>query len=156
MTSPRFRDRLVGVSTGSARRPLPVLVGSVLAPLGLVLIGLGWLGASRTPLVQEQLSYLISGGLFGLALVVVGGFCYFAHWQSELVREVRTQTAEVTALLRAGAAPSPLAGLLVATASGTLAHRPGCPVVRGRTDLEPAGSDLAPCSMCEPVAGSSS
>jgi hypothetical protein len=152
MTTPRFRDRLAGLSTGSARRPLPVLVGSVLAPLGLVLIGLGWLGASRTPLVQEQLTYLISGGLFGLALVVLGGFLYFAHWQTEVLREVRNQTAEITAALRAGAAPVPFAGALLATPEGTLAHRPDCPVVRGRPDLEPATAGLEACSICEPVA----
>jgi hypothetical protein len=151
MTSPRFRDRLAGVSTGSKRRPLPVLAGSVLAPLGLVLIGLGWLGASRTPLVQEQLTYLISGGLLGLALVVLGGFLYFAHWQTAVLQEVRNQTAEITAALRAGAAPVPFAGALLTTPEGTLAHRPDCPVVRGRADLEPATGDLEPCSICEPV-----
>ena len=151
MTAPRFRDRLAEVSTGSARRPLPVLVGSLLAPLGLVLIGLGWLGASRTPLVQEQLSYLISGGLMGLALVVLGGFLYFAHWQTAVLQEVRTQTAEITAALRSGALPVTSAGGLVATAQGTLAHRSGCPVVRDRTDLEPAAADLARCSICEPI-----
>ncbi len=147
MTS-RFRERLAPLSTSSSRRPLPVLLGSVLAPLGLVLVLLGWLGASRTPLVQEQLPYLISGGLMGLALVNLGGFFYFAHWQTEVLREVRVQTAEVTAALRAGAAPVAVGGALVTTPSGTLAHRPDCPVVRGRDDLQPAPADLAGCSMC--------
>jgi len=151
VTAPRFRDRLAGVSTGSAKRPLPVLLGGLLAPLGLVLIGLGWLGASRTPLVQEQLPYLISGGLLGLALVVLGGFLYFAHWQTAVLDEVRAQTAEITAALRAGSAPVPFAGALLTTPQGTLAHRPDCPVVRGRSDLEPATTDLEPCSICEPV-----
>ncbi len=150
MTTPRFRDRLEGVSTGS-KRPLPVLAGSVLAPLGLVLIGLAWLGASRTPLVQEQLAYLISGGLMGLALVVLGGFLYFAHWQTAVLNEVRIQTAEITAALRSGSAPLPFTGTLLTTAQGTLAHRPDCPVVRGRADLEPATADLELCSICEPV-----
>ena len=147
----RFRDRLAPVSTGSRRPPLPVLAGSVLAPLGLLLVFLGWLGASRTPLVQEQLPYLISGGLFGLAVVNLGGFFYFAHWQSAVLREVRIQTAEITAALRSGSAPVAAAGALVTTAAGTLAHRPDCPVVRGRDDLSPAGPDLEPCSICEPV-----
>lgn len=148
----RFRDRLAPVSTGGSRRPLAVLAGSILAPLGLLLVFLGWLGASRTPLVQEQLPYLISGGLFGLALVNLGGFFYFAHWQTAVLREVRVQTAELTAALRAGAAP--VAGnpqVLLTTESGTLAHRPDCPVVRGRDDLRPAQPGLAPCSICEPV-----
>jgi hypothetical protein len=150
MTTPRFRDRLAGVSTGS-KRPMPVVLGSVLAPLGLLLIVLGWVGAARTPLVQEQIAYLISGGLLGLALVVLGGFCYFAHWQTALIREVRTSTAEITAALRAGAAPTPYVGALVTTDSGTLAHRPDCPVVKGRADLRPAADGTAPCSICEPV-----
>jgi hypothetical protein len=154
VTTPRFRDRLAGVSTGSRRQPLPVLLGSVLAPLGLLLVFLGWLGASRTPLVQEQLPYLISGGLLGLALVNLGGFFYFAHWQSELLREVRIQTAELTAALRAGSAPTHAAAAataFVTTASGTLAHRLDCPVVRGRADLSPAGPELAACTICEPI-----
>lgn len=151
MTTPRFRDRLAGVSTGSARRPFPVLLGSLLAPLGLVLIFLGWLGASHTPLIEEQVPYLISGGLLGLALVVLGGFLYFAHWQTAVLDEVRAQTAEITAALRAGSAPVPFGGTLLTTAQGTLAHRPDCPVVRGRADLAPATSDLALCSICEPL-----
>ena len=151
MTAPSFRDRLAGAAAGPRKRPLPVVVGSLLAPLGLVLIMLGWLGASRTPLVQEQLSYLISGGLLGLALVVLGGFLYFAHWQTSVLHEVRAQTAEITAALRAGATPPAVGGRLVRTASGTLAHRPGCRVVRGRDDLVPAESGLEPCSICEPA-----
>jgi hypothetical protein len=128
-----------------------VLAGSVLAPLGLLLVFLGWLGASRTPLVQEQLPYLISGGLLGLALVNLGGFFYFAHWQSEVLREVRTQTAEITAALRSGSQPVRTDAALVTTAAGTLAHRPDCPVVRDRDDLSPAGPGLEPCSICEPA-----
>lgn len=151
MTTPRFRDRLAGVSTSSKRGPLPVMVGSLLAPVGLLLILLAWVGASRTPLVQEQLPYLISGGLFGLALVNLGGFFYFAHWQTAVLQEIRTQTAEVTAALRSGSAPSPYAGTLVTTETGSLAHRPDCPVVRGRADLRPADADVAPCSICEPA-----
>ena len=145
-----FRDRLAPLSTASARRPLPVLVGAVLAPLGLLLVFLGWLGASRTPLLQEQVPYLISGGLFGLALVVLGGFCYFAHWQSALLRELRALTAE-TAALRGGAAPAVAAVAatgLVKTPSGTLAHLPGCRVVSGRDDLQPAGSEAPLCGIC--------
>lgn len=152
MTSPRFKERLSGLSTGSRRTPVPVLLGGLLAPVGLLLVFLGWLGASRTPLLQEQVPYLISGGLFGLALVVLGGFCYFAHWQTEVLREVRLQTAEVTAALRAGMAPVLSAdSRLLATAAGTLAHRPGCSVLKGREDLHAAAVDAPLCAICEPV-----
>jgi hypothetical protein len=39
---------------------------------GLVGIGLGWRGVARSVLVPEQLSFLVSGGLGGLALVITG------------------------------------------------------------------------------------
>ena len=42
---------------------------------------------------------------------------------------------------------------LWATGSGTLAHRPSCPLVAARADARPVmdGEDLAPCGVCEPV-----
>jgi MFS family permease len=39
---------------------------------GFVAIGLGWRGAARSLIVAEQLPFLISGGLGGLALIVAG------------------------------------------------------------------------------------
>ena len=43
-----------------------------LMTLGLTAILLGWWGASHSTLQEEQVPYLISGGLFGLALSVIG------------------------------------------------------------------------------------
>ena len=57
--------------SSSNERILLVLAG-IVAPLGLVLVLLGYHGASQTPYVFEQVSYLISGGLLGLALVFLG------------------------------------------------------------------------------------
>jgi hypothetical protein len=68
-----------------------ILVGAGSAGLGLLAIFIGWLGASHTVLVFEQVPYLISGGLIGLALVIVGAFIYYAYWQTLLVRDTRTQ-----------------------------------------------------------------
>jgi hypothetical protein len=39
---------------------------------GFVAIGLGWRGAARSVIVAEQLSFLFSGGVGGLALIVAG------------------------------------------------------------------------------------
>ena len=39
---------------------------------GFAAIGLGWRGAARSLIVAEQLPFLISGGLGGLALIVAG------------------------------------------------------------------------------------
>ena len=83
-----FTQRLAevqGPRRGLAR--VPMLVGSLLAPLGLLLIALGWMGAAHTPVLQEEIAYGISGGLIGLGLVVMGSFLYFSHWQTQQIRE---------------------------------------------------------------------
>jgi len=68
------------------------VIGGVMAPLGLLLIFFGWMGAANTPYLFEQVPYLISGGLIGLGLMILGGLFYFAHWITELVKEQRRQT----------------------------------------------------------------
>lgn len=142
------------------------MAGAVLLPLGLLLILLGWYGASRTSLSWKQTPYLISGGLFGLGVVFTGGFAYFVHWVTRLVAESRrhaqqaaeTAAATVAALERIEALLRAQAGVvearaLVATASGTMAHRPDCPTVAGKHNLRPVAPGepgLRPCLICEP------
>src|ERR1043166_7294420 len=46
----------------------------VLLALGVVFVMLGWYGAAHTNIFSEQIPYLISGGLLGVALIVVAGF----------------------------------------------------------------------------------
>ena len=94
----RARTLSTQVQRGRYDRLL-LIVGGLLLPLGLLLIVLAWLGASHTVLVFEQIPYLISGGLLGLGLVIVGGFVYFAYWQTLLVREGRDQARRVEGLL---------------------------------------------------------
>ena len=48
------------------------VTGGVLMPLGAVLVLLGWYGAAHTTRLFEEVPYLISGGIFGFVLVVVG------------------------------------------------------------------------------------
>lgn len=136
----------------------PLAVGSVVGPLGLVLIGLAWLGASRTPVLTEQVAYLISGGILGLALVGVGCFLYFSHWQTEQLHATHAQTAQVTealadmrAALELVAATLGAQGRMVATREGTMSHLPSCSVVRGREGLVAADPALAPCKICQPT-----
>ena len=71
----------------------------MLIPLGGLLILLGWYGASHTPNLFEQVPYLISGGLLGVALVAAGGFFYFGYWLTKQVYEARTQNELLVATL---------------------------------------------------------
>src|SRR5690242_5258054 len=63
------------------------IAGAVMLPLGLVVIILGWYGASNTPYQYDQLSYLVSGGLFGLGLTFCGGFLYFGAWLARIAAD---------------------------------------------------------------------
>ena len=157
----QLRTRAVG---GNLDRWM-LIVGGVLMPLGVLLIILGWVGASRTPLPFEQTPYLISGGILGLALVVAGGFVYFAYWQTIRVRESREQAEALTTalarletLLASGASTtSAAAGVTagyVSTPNGSIFHRPDCTVVAGRKDLTSVNPDktkLEPCRICTPL-----
>jgi multisubunit Na+/H+ antiporter MnhG subunit len=174
----RLSDGVRKLRTGGGtlhlgERVLLVLAG-ILAPTGLGLVLLGWLGASRTPNLFEQIPYLISGGLLGLGFVFLGSFFYFAHWLTELVKEHRAQSAAVveaigrleeviarsattSSLNGAGHAASSSSAFapevpLVATARGTMAHRAECVVVAGKTGLRPVTTDdgLASCKLCDP------
>lgn len=79
---------------GQSERAL-LLVGAGLMPLGILVILLGWYGAAHTPYVFEQIPYLISGGLLGLALVVAGGLLYFGYLLTRLIVEQRRHTADI-------------------------------------------------------------
>jgi hypothetical protein len=173
----RLADGVRQLRTGGALRlneRILMVLGGVLAPLGLVLILVGWNGAAHTPNLFEQIPYAISGGLFGLGLLFLGSFCYFAHWTTELVKEHRAQSAAIVEAISrledvvrqqgpavATADPSAtgistaLNGVaLVATEKGTMAHRPDCVVVAGKAGLRAVAADeqLVPCKLCDPYA----
>ena len=75
-------------------------VAAALMTAGLVAIVLGWHGASGSVLVTEQVPYLISGGLLGVALATVGALTYFTYWLTILVRDNRRHHQELVAALR--------------------------------------------------------
>lgn len=152
--------------------------GPVLLPTGAIVILLGWYGAAHTTRVFLQIPYLISGGLLGLGLMFAGGFLYFARWLTDLLDDTRRQAADartsaertasalerIEALLEQGAVQPPApassstpAGArvpavgLVATAKGSMAHRPDCRLVVGR-DVHPVSPDtsMKRCQICRP------
>lgn len=165
----------VGAARGDHEHTLMIL-GGVLAPLGLIAVLLGWFGASHTPNSFEQVPYLISGGLLGLGFVFLGGFLYFTHWVTVLVREGRAQsdrTVEAlerieTLLLRQPAgvpaaavavvpAPAPVAPapvdapadeVLYATPNGSMLHRRHCPVIANRDNPRVVARDTPGYTLC--------
>jgi hypothetical protein len=180
-TSDSVSDRLARLATwkpggGAAvspeeRMPVFLLVGgAILMVLGLIAVILGWYGAAHTPFGFEQTPYLISGGLFGIALVLVGGFLFFGSWLAR-VAVTSQQTAQEMAALSAridrlgeagvgtangaGTRSSGGSGALVATQSGTMLHRADCPIVASRDNVRdvPASEQdqLKPCQICNPL-----
>jgi hypothetical protein len=135
-------------------------LGIAVALLGFVLIYLGWNGAGSFNDIRQQFPYLISGGIAGLALVVVGAALL-------VIEAARAERAELQATLLElrdaltevrGPAPSvaPSGDVVIAGASSY--HRPTCRLVEGRDDLESldptAASErgLNPCRICDPIA----
>jgi hypothetical protein len=168
----RLRRRTAMVPT---ERWLAV-AGGVLMPLGVVLVLVGWYGASHTTRLFEEIPYLISGGMLGIVLSAIGAALYFGYWLTRLVagdRQIVEVLSRIEARLDAserdggggtvgGARPGGAAGAagagatFVATRTGTMFHRPECPVVADRPEKElrritlPV-SGMAPCKLCAPL-----
>ena len=171
-----FRRRTSNIDL---RNTWQVMAGAILLPLGIAVILLGWNGAAHGRVDQQQLPYIISGGLLGLAVVLIGCFFYWGHWlyrlydQADLRHEqlIREQREMMGALIEAlgqrgparssgddslrvsgnGSSPS-----FVATPTGTNFHAPGCPMVANRTGelraiSEQEAQEMKPCRVCDPV-----
>ncbi len=157
---------------GAANLQLVLFVGgAVMLPLGLVVIILGWYGASNTPYQYDQLSYLVSGGLFGLGLTFCGGFLYFGAWLARIAADQKESAKRLSETLlvladvvsasgatgrHSSAAPAAMrdpGSVLVVAAAGSTVHRADCALIAGRADVVPAGPDgasLNPCRVCRP------
>jgi hypothetical protein len=148
--------------------------GGFFVVAGVLVIVLGWVGASHTVLVAGQIPYVISGGLLGIGLIFLGGFLYFGYWLALIVRQGEQRLEEDGALLAAveetnrllrsslatvgatgGLDPSVAVSTagFVATATGTMFHRSTCPAVAGKSNLRDVGGGggLSPCGICDPL-----
>ena len=132
-----------------------LILGAFLLIFGVAAISLAWYGASHTPFLFEQIPDLISGGLLGLGLVIAGGFLYFGYWLTRLLAQNREQGARLERVLEeikdTLASAQGTSEMLVATAAGTMYHRPDCKLVSGREDLREvtgAEPELKPCKIC--------
>lgn len=151
----------------SAVRPV---LGWVLAGLGALALFLGWYGVSGESLTSKQLPYLVSGGLTGIALVVIASVFLATddvRRQLSQVDELRRKVDDLYALFveeLATPADAPVAtsapdtNTLVALPAGTSFHRADCALVTGKTETASIDArairarKLRPCRVCEPPA----
>src|SRR4051794_36388455 len=111
-------------------------LGLLVIALGLLAIGIGWNGmaggggqVSGVTLLQAQLPWLVSGGILGLALVVVGGALMIVH-------NARTDRGRLEAKL------DELVTIVARSAMSSTQPYPGTP---GSTEgLVPAGGAPGP------------
>jgi hypothetical protein len=159
------------------RNTWQVVAGAILLPLGIAVILLGWSGAAHGRVEQQQIPYLISGGLLGLACVVIGAFFFWAHWlyriydqadlhheeamrqQAELIRallQLRGDGPASSTIAKATAAAGGNATSFVATRNGTSVHRPDCSLIASRagqlkTVTAAQAAKMKPCRVCDPL-----
>lgn len=140
---------------------------------GVLLVLLGWLGISGESVVAKQLPYLISGGLGGVLLAVLGATFLGMeelHRDSGRLDRMERQIEELhRLLLERPDAPDPSSatddhtpapvddGMVLVVPAGESYHQAGCALVAGKdaTEHEPADArahGLRPCPVCEPAA----
>lgn len=137
--------------------------GLILAALGLAAIGVGWNGAASQLTLIGQIPYLISGGLIGVSLVILGAAMLVVTGARDdrAALEAKLDLLTDAVLASSGPrvapdAPADASGLVIA---GTASyHVPGCRLVDGREETsyltpdEARAGGLKPCRVCQPEA----
>lgn len=150
-----------------AQRParLAFYGGFALIAIGVVVVYFGYNGAATHPLPQAQTPYVISGGLFGVALMALGGITaglavllrVQADFRTEMLgmRAAIERLADATAGQALAGAPS-MNGTVVITPDAGSFHRPDCALVARAEHVRPSPraaateAGLAPCRVCKP------
>lgn len=136
---------------------------------GFVAIFLGWNGAASFDRVPAQFPWLISGGVSGLALVIIGASLLVVENNRRdraalmaLMEEIRLQLEHSPGASVAGngfAPPTQVVKTLgddMVIAGASSFHDPECRLVADRSDLEAisrdeaAERDLTACRICNP------
>lgn len=152
---------------GAALRPW---AGWILIAAGAIAMWIGYLGVSREALPGKQIPFLVSGGMGGILLAVLGA--YFLGTQELRKDSGRLDRLEEmvedlhAALLARPDAPATTNGAsavvedaprrVVAVAGGELFHRANCVMTDGKdaSELTPAAArkrGMRPCPSCVPV-----
>jgi hypothetical protein len=126
---------------------------------GFTAIGFGWNGSAKSAFVDVQFPYLISGGIGGAALVLLGiGLLVMAQIRVERIKltaqmeQLASVVGRVTAVAGAGTSAN---GRVVA--GKATYHRPDCRLIEGKRDLNHVSAEaaklsgLSPCRVCDPA-----
>ncbi len=132
-----------------------------LVAFGFLVLFLAWNGAAEKDTIQQQFPYVISGGLTGLATIILGVAVFVIQdgrrrsaENEELMRELQATLAQVAEGLGASLPDRSMEGLVVAGAASY--HDPSCHLAEGRTEAdritpeEARERDLSPCRICKP------
>ena len=137
-------------------------LGVLFCLAGAVVMWAGYNGAASYDDVPSQFPYLISGGIAGLSLVVIGvGLFVTQTSRAERVtleshlEELRHAVERLNIGAGAAAAPAaPLAPGPMVVAGNSSYHRPDCRVLEGRDGLKrmtraaAVAEGLEPCRTC--------
>ena len=144
------------------------LLGIAYCIAGFVLIFLGWNGTASNDTETAQIPYIVSGGIAGLGLVVLGAALIVAHSLRTDRVELRGAIEDLRAAIERGALPAGAAtgaaAVVAESATGDDTvltgaesyHRPACALVAGQEDAvamsrsEATAAGLAPCRVCKP------
>lgn len=152
------------------------VLGWGLALIGAVALFLGWYGVSGTAITAKQLPYLVSGGLTGVALVVLAAAILATEDMRRQVGQVKDLKTKIDTLYELLVEPDlpvdeqpvdeqpvdaesadELAAALVAVPGGTSYHRPTCGLVVGKDTTKRLSRrriverGLHPCRICDPA-----
>lgn len=135
--------------------------------IGLTMVGVAWNGAASVDTPEQQIPYLLSGGMGGMALVGIGAaLMLFIAGRRMMTRLEAKHDQMIQALTGArpaeeatvstnGAAPVVEDGMVIVGRSSF--HLPDCRLVIGKDDMEAVPPDVAEerglnaCRVCEPL-----
>ena len=161
-------DRQSATELGPALRAVALIVrprvGWGLAALGVIALVIAWAGVSGEIFVARQVPYVVSGGLGGIALIVLAGVLLGTHdlygYAARLDR-VEQKVDDIHRVLvmawddRAGTSLDDGDSIVAVLPKGSSYHRPSCVAVQGKAveqlpAQQAAATGLSSCKLCEP------
>ncbi|MGH3520766.1 MAG: hypothetical protein ACRDQ7_26000 [Haloechinothrix sp.] len=136
-------------------------LGVLLCLVGFVVMFLGWNGAASQPFIHAQFPYLISGGMVGLAVVIVGASMIIVQNQRQDRAKLEAAIDRLTVATEhqggnAGIAATGFGFTGFVVAGESSYHRVDCHLPEARDEAElvriedVVSRGLTPCRVCNP------